>query len=172
MSEIVNKVKKSKLVTVDLEKLIEGERVEEIDLKQFLFQGLILKEKEFRNQLSEFEWENYNGANVALYCSTDAIIPSWAWMLVTTCLQPYVKEIVYGNLAELRKELLYRRIGEKDWNVYQDKFVLVKGCSKARVPEGAYLEATRKLLPVAGKIMYGEACSNVPVFKKPRDARS
>ncbi|MEX2602335.1 MAG: DUF2480 family protein [Balneolaceae bacterium] len=171
MSEIVNKVKQSKLVTIDLEKLIEGERVEEIDLKQFLFQGLILKEKEFRDQLTEFDWKSYTGANIALFCSADAIIPSWAWMLVTTCLQPYAKEIVYGNRDELRKELLYRKISENDWNVYRDKFVLMKGCSKAKVPEGAYLEATKKLLPVAGKIMYGEACSNVPVYKKPREAR-
>ncbi|MEX0994428.1 MAG: DUF2480 family protein [Balneolaceae bacterium] len=171
MTEIVNKVQQSKLETVDLEKFLEEETVREIDLKQFLFKEMILKEKDFRDNLENHDWSQYEDSWSALYCSSDAIIPSWAWMLVTTCLYPYAKEIIYGDETDARQALLRDKVDKFDWEVYRDKFVLLKGCSKTKVPAGAYLEATKRLIPVAGKLMYGEACSNVPIYRKSRNKK-
>lgn len=169
MTEIVNKVKQSKLETVDLEKFLEGEIVRELDLKQFLFREMILKEKDFRENIEKYDWSRYDNTWTALYCSTDAIIPSWAWMLITAYLLPHAKEIVYGTESDARQALLINKVEDFDWEKYRDKFVLLKGCSKAKVPAGAYLEATKKLIPVAGKLMYGEACSNIPIYRKSRN---
>jgi hypothetical protein len=168
MSEIVNKIKESKLETVDLESFLEGERIISLDLKSFLYKEMILKEKEFREKLKDHDWEQYDGAWLAVHCSSDAIIPSWAWMLVATNAAPFAKEVLYGSESDIREEILKRKIAEFDWESYKDRFVLLKGCSKARVPESAYVNATIRLLPVAGKLMYGEACSHVPVYRKPR----
>lgn len=168
MNEIVNKVKQSRLETIDLEEFLKGETIRELDLKQFLFKGMILKENEFREQIENHEWKKYEDTWTALYCSTDAIIPSWAWMLVATYLYPHAKEIIYGEQREAQQALLKQKIDNFNWEVYRDKYVLLKGCSKVNVPAGAYLEVTKKLIPVAGKLMYGEACSNVPVFRQPR----
>lgn len=168
MSEIVNKVKESKLVTLDLEKFLEGETIRVLDLRPFLYQEMILREKEFREELERHDWSRYEGAWLAVTCSSDAIIPSWAWMLVAAHAEPYAREVLFGDEQAARSAILKSRIESHDWNEYEEKFVLLKGCSKMKVPESAYLEATRKLLPVAGKLMYGEACSNVPVFRKKR----
>lgn len=166
MSEIVNKVKQSKLITVDLEKIAGDLSVKELDISQFLFKGMILREESFRDQLKLTDWSEYDNSWVALHCSTDAIVPSWAWMLVATCLTDHAVEIIYGTPKTASERLLMNRIESHDWESYRDKFVLLKGCSKADIPPGAYLEATKKLTPVVSKLMYGEACSNIPVYRK------
>lgn len=168
MTEIVNKIKQSKLETVDLESFLEGEKISVLDIKDFLFKEMILREKEFREKLDQHDWTQYKDSWLAVICSTDAIIPSWAWMLITTYANPYAKEVILGTAADARLQIIEHKINDHDWEVYRDKFVLLKGCSKTEVPAGAYIEATKKLIPVAGKLMYGEACSNVPVYRKPR----
>jgi len=168
MSEIVNKVKQSKLETVDLELFLKEERIEVLDIKQFLFKEMILREKEFRDNLERHDWSQYQGSWLSVSCSSDAIIPSWAWMLVAAYSVPNAKEVVFGTETEARQKILERKIEEFDWEIYRDKYILLKGCSKVDVPAGAYVEATKKLIPVVGKLMYGEACSNVPVYRKSR----
>ncbi len=168
MGEIVNKIKQSKLETVDLETFLEGETLSVIDIKPFLFKEMLLKEEKFRSHLEEHDWSQYNDHWLAVKCSSDAIIPAWAWMLTTAYAQPYVKDVIVGDEEDLRMELLKQRIARYDWEKYQGRFVLLKGCSKQKIPAGAYLEATKRLIPVVNKLMYGEACSNVPVYRKPR----
>ena len=164
--EIINKVAQSKLVTFDLEDYYpKGER-KVLDLKDWLFEGIILREKEFRAFLKEHDWEQYSGAFVALTCSTDAIVPGWAYMLVTTKLQPYAKRIVQGSLIDLETSLYQTIISDLDVSPYVDTPVIIKGCSHKPVPPNAYLLLTYKLMPVAKSIMYGEACSSVPLFKR------
>jgi hypothetical protein len=166
MSEIVNRVAQSKLVTLDLEEFYpKGTRLQ-IDIKDWLFQGLILKEKEFRNQISEHNWEQYKDAYIAIFCSTEAIIPGWAYMLISTKLQPYAKKVVLGSLEDLETILFQTIIEEMNVSDFKDKPVIIKGCSNKPIPPNAYLWATIKLQPVAKSIMYGEACSSVPLYKR------
>jgi len=166
MSEIVNRVAQSKLVTLDLEEFYpKGTRLQ-IDIKDWLFEGLILKEKEFRSQISEHNWEQYKDAYVVLNCSSDAIVPGWAFMLISTKLQPYAKKVVLGSLEDLETTLFQSVIEDLDISDFRDKPVIIKGCSNKPVPPNAYLWATLKLQPVAKSIMYGEACSSVPLFKR------
>lgn len=166
MSEIVNKVKQSKLVTIDLEKISGGRDVLSLDISRFLFKGLILKEEMFRESLKQEDWSVFSGEWVALYCSTDAIIPTWAWVLVTTFLNDHASEIVYGPPEVAAEQQALQRIEDFDWEPYRDKFVLLKGCSKEKVSPGVFMAATKKLMPVASKLMYGEACSNVPIYRR------
>lgn len=166
--EIVNKVKQSdKLVTIDLQKYFDDTPRVELDLKQFLFKGLILKETDFRDQLESFDWSQFEGQYVGIYCSTDAIISKWAYMLVGQYLAPYSKEVFEGRKNDMLFELYRRNLEEVDWASYEDKFVILKGCSSKEkpVPESIYLYATQKLVPHVKKLMYGEACSNVPVYR-------
>ncbi|SMO69260.1 DUF2480 family protein [Fodinibius sediminis] len=166
--EIVNKVKQSdKLVTIDLQQYFDSTTREGLDLKQFLFKGLILKEKEFRKQLDEYDWSRYDDQYVCVYCSTDAILSKWAYMLVGQHLAPHAKEVFKGKPDEIIHELFRRRLDDVDWSRYQDKFVILKGCSDddRPVPDSVYLYVTQKLIPHVKKIMYGEACSNVPVYR-------
>ncbi len=164
--EIINKVAQSKLVTFNLEDYYpKGER-KVIDLKDWLYEGFILREKEFRNFLAEYNWEQYSNAFVALTCSTDAIVPGWAYMLVTTKLQPYAKKIVQGSLEDLETNLYQNIIANLDLSPYVDSPVIIKGCSHKPVPPNAYLQLTERLMPVAKSIMYGEACSSVPLYKR------
>lgn len=166
MSEIVNRVAQSKLVTLDLEEFYpKGTRLQ-IDIKDWLFQGLILKEKEFRNLISEHNWEQYKDAYTAIFCSTEAIIPGWAYMLISTKLQPYAKKVVLGSLEDLETILFQTIIEEMNVSDFKDKPVIIKGCSNKPIPPNAYLWATIKLQPVAKSIMYGEACSSVPLYKR------
>lgn len=166
MSEIVNKVKLSKLVTVDLEKLIVGEEIRELDLKDFLFHGMILKENEFREKMETHNWMLYNNVYLTVYCSTEAIIPKWAYMLVVLHADPYVSGLFFGTKKEAMTQLFKKKVDELDWEIYKDKFVLLKGCSKVDIPADIYMYTTQKLLPHVKKLMYGEACSNVPVYRK------
>ena len=165
--EIINKVAESGLVTIDLEKYLpQKEEIAVFDLKDFLFMGLILKEKDFREALKQHDWEKYRNKNVALTCSADAIIPVWAYMLVTSYLQPVAKETMVGNEKELYKATILKNISSINPSEFEGKRIVLKGCGETPIDDFAYAEATRVLLPVAKSIMYGEPCSTVPVYKK------
>jgi hypothetical protein len=165
--EIVNKVAESGLVTIDLEKYLpKKEEIAVFDLKDFLFMGMILKEKDFREALRQQDWEKYRNKNVAITCTADAIIPVWAYMLATTYLQPVAKEIIVGDEKEIYKAVFLKNISSIHDSEFTDKRVVLKGCGETPIDDFAYAEATRKLLPVAKSIMYGEPCSTVPVYKK------
>lgn len=166
MEEITNRVSNSQLISFDLEELYTpGERVL-FDIKDFLFQGLILKEKDFRDALKNYDWSQYEGKHIAIICSADAIIPTWAYILLSIALQPYAKRVIFGNLLELESQLFYDRLSQVDWEKFRDKKMIIKGCSKVEVPLSAYVEATNRLKLVASSIMFGEPCSTVPLFKK------
>jgi hypothetical protein len=164
--EIVNRVAASALEELNLEEYFPKEKVVVFDLKPFLFMELILKEKDFRENLQKTDWTEYQGKIVAVKCTADAIIPMWAYMLVAANLQPYASEVVFGDEATALKEAFLKKISAIDFNEFTDKRVVVKGCGNLPVGEYAYLEITNKLRPVAKSIMYGEACSTVPIFKK------
>ncbi len=166
--EIVNRVASSGLITFDLEEYYHpGERIF-YDLKDNLFQGVILREKDFREFLKTNDWSIYKGKNVAIGCTEDAILPTWAYMLLTLKLTPFAHTIVFGNLTELENKLFYDALAAVKPEEYRDKKVVVKGCSKVPVPPSAYIEITRLLQPVVQSLMFGEPCSTVPLYKKPR----
>lgn len=171
MSEIVNKVKQSKLETIDLEKYAENVSIKELDLKDFLFQELILKEGEFREKMDNHDWEQYRGSYLAVYCSTDAIIPKWAYMLVVQYAEGVAENVLFGDKKQAISQIFRNQLDQTKWEKYSDRFVLLKGCSKMDVPPDVYMYATKKLLPHVRKLMYGEACSNVPVYRKKRSSR-
>lgn len=165
--DLKNKVAESGLVTIDLEKYLPAKGETAVfDLKEFLFMGMILKEKDYREALKQKDWEIYKGKNVAITCTADAIIPVWAYMLATTYLQPVAKEIMVGNEKELNKALFLKNISSINITELTDKRIVLKGCGETPIEEYAYAEATKILLPVAKSIMYGEPCSTVPVYKK------
>lgn len=165
---IVNRVAKSGLVTLDLEAYYHpGERVV-YDLKDNLYMGLILREKDFREFLKTHDWRQYAGKNVAVTCSEDAIVPTWAYMLLTLHLQPHAHTVVFGSLQDLEEKLYFDAIARLTPDDYRDARVVVKGCSKVPVPTAAYVEITRVLQPVAQAIMFGEPCSTVPLYKRPK----
>ncbi len=166
MSEIVNRVAQSSLVTLDLEEYYpEGERVL-LDISPWLLEGIILKEKEFRQQVTDHNWSAYKNCYVAITCSTDAIIPAWAFMLITSKLQPYARQIVQGNLIDLETRIFTEIIEQLDLSKFKDKPVIIKGCSNKPVPPNAYVWATERIQSVAKSVMYGEACSSVPLYKR------
>jgi Protein of unknown function (DUF2480) len=166
MEEIVNKVANSVLEVFDLEDYyVEGIRTK-IDISQWLYEGFILKEKDFREALKNHDWEQYNNNLIVIYCSSDAIIPAWATILVASYLAPIAKKTIVGNLIDLETSLYQEVLQKIDYSIYQDKPIIIKGCSKKPVPESAYITAIQKLMPFAKSIMYGEACSAVPLFKK------
>ena len=166
MDEIVNKVANSVLEVFDLEDYYPMGIRTQIDISQWLFEGFLLREKDFREALKNHDWKQYKNHYVAINCSTDAIIPAWASILVTVYLSPFAKKVVVGTLNDLETALYQEIIPTLDFSQYQDKPVILKGCSKKPVPENAYLMAIQKLQPLAKSIMYGEACSAVPLFKK------
>lgn len=169
MEEIVNRVANSKLVTFDLEDLYqEGERVS-IDISQWLEEGFLLREKSFRESVKNHNWLQYKDSYVAFYCSTDAIVPAWAYMLLATQLQGIAQKTVKGNLETLETILYTERIQRIDTSLYHNAPVIVKGCTHKPVPENAYLLLIEKLHPVVKSLMFGEACSSVPLYKKKRD---
>ena len=164
--EIINKVAASTLEELNLEDYFPKEEIVTFDLKPFLFMELILKEKDFREALQNTDWSVYEGKVAAITCSADAIIPMWAYMLVGSYLQPVAKEVIFGDSNTALKELFIKKISSIDVNLFVDKRVVVKGCGNLPVGEYAYLEITKVLRPVVKSIMYGEACSTVPIFKK------
>ena len=166
MDEIINKVANSALEVFDLEEYYPNGTRTQIDIAQWLYEGFLLKEKDFREALKNYDWSQYQNHFVAIHCSTDAIIPAWATILVTVYLGPLAKTVIVGTLSDLETALYQDIIPTLDFSKYQDKPVILKGCSKKPVPESAYIMAIQKLQPVAKSIMYGEACSAVPLFKK------
>lgn len=164
--EIENKIANSGLITIDLEDLYpKGERVN-YDIAQNLWQGLALKEKDFREFIKTNDWSIYQDKFVAISCSVDAIIPTWAFMLLSTAIQPYAKKIVFGNLEHLERILFHELVLSIDENKYKEAKVIIKGCSNLPVPTSAYVELTNKLMPVVKSLMFGEPCSTVPLYKK------
>ncbi|UCE92747.1 MAG: DUF2480 family protein [Flavobacteriaceae bacterium] len=164
--EIVNRVANSKLITIDLEDLYpKGKRVL-FDISQWLYEGLILREKDFRESVKGHNWEQYQDSYVALHCSTDAIIPSWAYLLISASLSPYAKKCVVGDLELLENIIFNDIIQNFSVEEFKDRPVIVKGCSDKKIPESAYVELCQKLVPVVRSLMFGEACSSVPLFKK------
>jgi hypothetical protein len=164
--EIVNRVAASGLVTIDLEEYYPKEEILLFDLAPYLFKGLILKEKEFRQALTTTDWSQYQNKYIAVTCTTDAIIPMWAYMLVSTYLQPIAKDVLFANKEELTTLLMVKNINDINAEQYAGARIIVKGCGDIQIPQAAYLAITNKLMPFAKSIMYGEACSNIPVYKK------
>lgn len=165
---IINRVANSPLVTFDLEEFYHpGERVL-LDIADQLYEGMILREKDFRAWVTDTDWSVYKDKNVAVWCSVDAIIPTWAYMLLTTRISPYAHIVVFGILEDLEKAIYQDALNSVDIEKFRDKKVVIKGCGKYQVPDSAYVEITRLLTPVASSIMYGEPCSTVPLYKKPR----
>jgi len=164
--EIVNKVANSALEVFDLEDYYPMGIRTQIDISQWLIEGFLLKEKDFREALKNYDWAQFQNHFVAIHCSTDAIIPAWATILVTTYTSPFAKKVVSGNLNDLETSLYQEILSKIDYTKYEDKSVILKGCSKKPVPESAYIMAVQKLQPFAKSIMYGEACSAVPLYKK------
>jgi len=163
---IINKVAESALTTIDLEEYYPKGETAVFDLKDHLFMGLILKEKDFRAALQTYDWEQFRDKIVAITCSVDAIIPMWAYMLVASNLQPVAKEVVFGEEKSLLQTLLLRNISQIKGEEYADKRVVVKGCGDVPMSEAAYVEITNKIRPFVKSIMYGEPCSTVPIFKR------
>lgn len=164
--EIINKVAESELIQFDLQDFyVKGERVL-FDLKGFLFEELILKEKDFREQVKNYDWQGYENKLVAITCTADAIVPTWAFMLVASHLQPYAQKIVFGDLNKLEEEIFREQLSNVDIQQYANKRITIKGCSAIYVPPSAYIEITVLLRPFAKSIMYGEACSTVPLYKR------
>jgi hypothetical protein len=167
--EIINKIAQSGLIEFNLEEYYPtGDRVV-LDIKDQLFQGLILKEKDFREFVKNEDWTKYTDKYVALTCTADAIIPTWAYMLLATALSSYAKKCVFGNLDTLETVLFDEALSGINPEQYRDGRIVIKGCSNLPVPPSAYVEITRLLKPVAKSIMYGEPCSTVPLYKKPKD---
>ena len=163
--EIKNKVAESGLVNFDLSELSpKGKRIG-IDLKNFLFMEMILKEKDFREKVSELDTEKYRDAFVFVYCSVDAIIPIWAYFLITSKLTGIAKKVIYGTKKDLEIILMHEALEHYNFSELDGKRVLVKGCSEEDIPENAYIELVEKLKPLVKSLMFGEACSNVPIFK-------
>jgi len=166
--EIINKVALSGIITINLEEFYpQGERVL-FDIKEQLFQGLILKEKDFREFIKNEDWSKYTDKYVALICSVDAVVPTWTYMLLATQLAPYVKKVVFGNLETLETVLYDEILNKLNINDYKDARIVIKGCGHLPVPKAAYVEITTLLRSVAKSIMYGEACSMVPLYKQPK----
>lgn len=164
--EIVNRVANSGLVTFDLEEYYHlGERVV-LDIKNWLFNEMILKEKDFRGYIREHDWSQYKDKNVAMVCSVDAIVPTWAYMLIATKLSPYANAVIHGDMNSLELYLFAQALSKVNLNEYQDTKVVVKGCGNLPVPPSAYVEITNLFTPVASSIMYGEPCSTVPLYKR------
>jgi hypothetical protein len=165
---IVNKVSESGLITLDLEEFYPKEETAVSDMKDHLFMGLILKEKDFREAMKLLDTAPYKGKNVALTCSADAVIPVWAYMLVVSYLEPVANEIVFGDSEFLHRAIFLKNIAKINVADYADKRVVIKGCGELPISETAYVAVTSLLRPVAKSIMYGEPCSTVPIYKKPR----
>ncbi len=169
MSEVlVNRVANSGLITLNLEDFFPADEVAHFDLKAYLFMELILKEKDFREALKEHDWTQYAGKALLVYCSTDAIIPVWAYMLVAAYAAPYAADVFQGDADAYYKAAFARALAALDAEQYAQQRIVIKGCSNKPVPPAAYVELTRKLQPYAQSIMYGEPCSTVPIFKRPR----
>lgn len=165
--ELINRVANSPLITLDLEQHQPTWNYLAFDIKDYLFQGLLLREKDFRQALKEYDWSLCEGKDLLVYCSNDAIIPMWAYMLITTCAMPFSSAIYQQNEADYRSMRWVDTIRSLDLSMYDGKKMIIKGCSENPIPPAAYAAITARLLPLASSIMFGEPCSTVPVYKKP-----
>ena len=164
---IVNRVaQNTSLINLELKVFGSDKKRLEIDIKKWLHKGLVLKEKPFRKSLKEHDWSSYKDMLVCINCSSDVIIPTWAYMLVSVYLEEYADFVCVGSLNQLEINLFNHNIFQLDSSIYKDKRILIKGCSETYIPESAYVSILKQLMPVAKSVMFGEACSNVPVFKK------
>jgi hypothetical protein len=164
--DIINRVANSKLVTINLEDYYpDGKRIL-FDIKDWLYEGFVLREKEFREAAKQFNWSQYQDTYVALTCSSDAIIPAWAFILLSVHLEPFTKKTIIGNLELLETSIYQDILNTLDVSEFKNRPIIIKGCSKKPVPQNAYIMLANKLKPVVQSIMYGEACSSVPLFKK------
>ena len=164
--EIINRVANSKLVVIDLEDYYPKGQRTVFDIKDWLFQELVLREKDFRNYVKQHDWTQYQDHYVAMTCSSDAIIPGWAFMLLTIHLEPFAKKIVVGSLEDLETSIYHDIIQNLETDAYVDEMLIIKGCAHKPVPPNAYIMLSQKLKPIAKSIMYGEECSSVPLFKR------
>jgi hypothetical protein len=167
METIVNKVAESGIITLDLADYFPKEEFAGFDLKPFLFREMILREKDYRAALQAFDWSQYQGKQVAVYCSADAIIPMWAYMLLSSYLEQVATDIYFGTEEEMKKHAILKNLAALDASEYNDKRVVIKGCGDVAIPEYAYVEITKRLRPYVKSLMYGEPCSTVPIYKKP-----
>ena len=168
---LINKIANSVLVTINLEDLFPDSPIASFDLKDYLFKGLILKEKDFRQALKDHIWTEYKGQYLCIYCSGDAIIPTWAYMLVAINAQDHAINVYQGNPKEFLTHYYSSIIENLDFSKYSNQRIVIKGCSNKPVPAGAYAALTHKLKPISRSIMYGEPCSTVPIYKRPREAK-
>lgn len=166
MSEIVNRVEKSSLVQIDLAAFYPSGKRATLDISSWLFEGLILKENDFRESVRNHDWAQYQDQYVAITCSADVIIPSWAFLLIAIAIEPFAKKAVYGNQENLETVLFEEFYASHDFNQYQDAKVIVKGCGHLPIPQQAYVSYISRLKPFANSIMFGEPCSSVPLYKK------
>lgn len=162
---IINKVAQSVLTTLNLEQFYPADEIISFDLKDHLFMQLILKEKDYREAMKEKDWTIFQDKVVAIHCSADAIIPLWAYMLAVSYLQPFAKDIIFGNQREVFNAMFLKNLDNIDAKEFEGKRVVVKGCGDKKIPETAFVEITKILRPVVKSIMYGEPCSTVPIFK-------
>ena len=167
--EITNRVANSSLIEINLEDYYDKNGRVVYDIKDNLFQGFVLKEKEFRAFIKENDWSIYQGKNVAIICSSDAIVPTWAYMLLVTSIGAFANTVIYGSLQNLEQYLFHQALSKIDLSELENAKVMIKGCGNYPVPEFAYVEITRLLTPIVSSLMYGEACSAVPVYKKPKN---
>lgn len=169
MEPIVNRVEESEITVFNLEDLWDEQPVIELDIEPFLFEGMIVREKDFRGKAGAHDWSQYRGKHVAVYCSVDAIVPTWAFMLIASKLEGIARSVGLGREADLVRDHFVREIECVDWSEYEGIPVVVKGCGSRLVPPNAYFLVMQKLQGVAGKIMYGEPCSSVPLWRRPRE---
>ncbi|MEM6336538.1 MAG: DUF2480 family protein [Bacteroidota bacterium] len=165
--DLVNRVAQSNIVVYDLETLWDGREIAEFDIQPYLFHGLILKELDFRKALKEIDWTAYENRHVAVFCSADAVIPTWAFMLVGSNLKDVAASVVFGRRDDLIRDHFTRALAAKDWSAFQDQVVVVKGCNSGIVPVNAYVQAQAHLQGIARRLMYGEPCSFVPTWRRP-----
>lgn len=168
MNELVNRVAQSSLVTLDLQKHYPTEPIIEYDIKQDLFKEMILKERDFRKSLKDKDWSEYQGAVVCVFCSVDAVIPMWAYMMITSYLEDYAHTVYAGTKQDYVRHQMRKNLDEIDWNQYEDGKIILRGCSDQPLPPDVYLYATKKLRPLVSSLMFGEACSAVPIYKRRR----
>ncbi len=164
--EIVNRVAQSQLITLDPQDYYPPGERKNLDIAPWLYEGVILREKDFRQAVKEHDWSQYEGAFVSVSCTADAIIPQWAYMLLGSALAPYAKRVIYGSPEVLESLLMEESLQKEDWSPYQDKRIILKGCGNLPIPPQAYLKMVSLLQPLAKSIMFGEACSTVPIYKQ------
>ena len=169
MEPIINRVAESDIEVYDLAALWDGKDIIELDIEPFLVEGLVLREKVFREHVKAHDWSQYDDQHVAVYCSADAIVPTWAYMLIASKLEGIARSVAYGRQEDLLRDHFVRALEAEDWSAYNNSIVVVKGCGNRIVPPNAYLLAMQKLQGVARKLMFGEPCSSVPLWRKPKE---